>query len=89
MTPLIPCLISLLDPIPESLPTVEFDETAFVLASDTLQEVMAKSALSDGSGSKTLTEPLLLWFERHGGKIAQETHSSKLSLPDGDRHPYD
>lgn len=37
---------------------------------------MSKSALSDGSGSKTLTEPLLLWLDSIGSKIVETTLST-------------
>ncbi|OBZ74388.1 Importin-13 [Grifola frondosa] len=73
LTPFIPLLISLMLPVSESSPTPEFDEVTFVAASDTLQEIMSSSALSDGSGSKTLTEPLLLWCDRYGGAIVKES----------------
>ena len=66
VTPLIPILISLLDP---SFP----DESIFVAASDALQEITSKSPLSDGSGSKTLTEPLLVWFDVVGNRIMEST----------------
>ncbi|KAG5635745.1 hypothetical protein H0H81_010228 [Sphagnurus paluster] len=66
ITPLIPQLISLLD----------HDSESFESASDALQEVMAKSALSDGSGSRTLTEPLMVWMDTHGSKIVESTLSS-------------
>jgi len=55
-------LLSFLDPATS-------DERLFISASDTLQEIMSKSALSDGSGTKTLTEPLLVWFDVVGTKI--------------------
>ncbi|KAH9942102.1 ARM repeat-containing protein, partial [Amylocystis lapponica] len=76
LTPFIPLLIALLNPSSAPGENPEFDETTFVLVSDTLQEVMAKSALSDGAGSKTLTEPLLLWLDRYGGRIVEETLSA-------------
>ncbi|KAF8064415.1 armadillo-type protein [Lyophyllum atratum] len=69
ITPLIPLLISLLD-------RAESDSETFEVVSDALQEVMAKSALSDGSGSRTLTEPLLIWMDTRGGKIIEATLSS-------------
>lgn len=37
---------------------------------------MLKSALSDGSGSIVLTEPLLLWFDSTGARIIEITLSS-------------
>lgn len=85
LTPLIPPLIALLDPMPGTEP-LEFDETSFVLSSDTLQEVMSKSALSDGSGSKTLTEPLLLWFYRNGNRIVGDTLNT--GFVDGVSHSF-
>ncbi|EMD34979.1 hypothetical protein CERSUDRAFT_116506 [Gelatoporia subvermispora B] len=72
LTPLLPVLMSLLDPIPMDGSLV-FEETSFVAASDTLQEIMTKSAFSDGSGRKTLTEPVLLWMNRYGDMIIKET----------------
>lgn len=56
---------------------VEFEESIFVATSDTLQEIFSKSALSDGSGSRTLTEPLLIWLDMWAGKIVEETLSCK------------
>ena len=76
-------MIGLLNPTltPES--KVEFDEVVFVLSSDALQEIMSRSALSDGAGSKTLTEPFLLWCDHFGRKIIEETVSGmSFSLPD-------
>jgi len=40
---------------------------------------MTKSTLSDGSGSKTLTEPLLIWLERWGAGIIENTLNSAYS----------
>jgi hypothetical protein len=68
LTPFIPMLIDLLNPIPLHLPELEvtFDSSTFVLSAETLEEILSKSVLSDGSGSKVLTEPLLLWCLRWG-----------------------
>ncbi|KAG5640713.1 hypothetical protein DXG03_007470 [Asterophora parasitica] len=66
ITPLISLLIALLD-------RSGSDGEAFEAASDALQEIMGKSALSDGSGSRTLTEPLLLWTDSRGSKIVENT----------------
>ena len=74
MTPLIPLLISLLDP---SFP----DDSIFIAASDALQEITSKSALSDGSGSKTLTEPLLVWFDVVGNRIMESTLTTNEVSP--------
>lgn len=62
IVPLIPVLISLLN-------RSSTESELFVAASDALQEIMSKSPLSDGSGSKTLTEPLLLWIDATGSRI--------------------
>ncbi|KAF9529893.1 armadillo-type protein [Crepidotus variabilis] len=70
LTSIIPLLIGLLDP---SIP----DETIFVAASDALQELLSKSALSDGSGTRTLTEPLLVWFDVVGNRITQNALSTE------------
>ena len=74
VTPLIPQLIEMLKPVPGSN---EFDEDEFTMASDSLQEIMSKSALADGAGSKSLTEPLLLWCEQYGAAIVDHTISGK------------
>ncbi|ESK97855.1 importin 13 [Moniliophthora roreri MCA 2997] len=63
-TPLIPNVIALLDPSADSI---------FIGASDTLQEIMTKSALSDGSGSRILTEPLLVWLDSTGASIVESS----------------
>ena len=62
-------------------PTPDYDEQAFVAASDSLQELLSRSALSDGAGTKTVTEPLLLWLDRYGNAIVQATITS--SYPPG------
>ncbi|KAF9471249.1 ARM repeat-containing protein [Pholiota conissans] len=66
LTKLIPAVIALLNP---NLP----DESIFIAASDALQELTTNSALSDGSGSKTITEPLLLWLDTVGCRIVEST----------------
>ncbi|KZT19856.1 ARM repeat-containing protein [Neolentinus lepideus HHB14362 ss-1] len=73
LTPLMPILINLLAP---QQPSLEFDENVFVPASDALQAIMSESTLSDGSGSKSLTEPLLLWMHTLGGRIVDATLST-------------
>ncbi|KAG6836262.1 hypothetical protein H0H93_009663 [Arthromyces matolae] len=70
ITPLIPLLISLLNR------TTDDDGQTFEAASDALQEIMTRSPLSDGSGSRTLTEPLLIWADLHGSHIIQTTLQS-------------
>lgn len=75
LTPFIPHLISFLNPVNQGTP-FDFDEDEFVLASEALQEIMAKSVLSSGAGTKTLTEPLLVWFDRYGSLIVDQTVSS-------------
>ncbi|RDX49711.1 ARM repeat-containing protein [Lentinus brumalis] len=74
LTPFVPLLLSLMLPQSES-PSPEFDEQSFIPASDTLQELLTKSALSDGAGTKTVTEPLLLWLDRYGDAIIRPTVS--------------
>ncbi|KAI0714221.1 ARM repeat-containing protein [Cerioporus squamosus] len=74
LTPFVPLLLTLMLPQSES-PSTEFDEQSFIPASDTLQELLTKSALSDGAGTKTVTEPLLLWFDRYGDAIIRPTVS--------------
>ncbi|EPT00042.1 hypothetical protein FOMPIDRAFT_1163505 [Fomitopsis schrenkii] len=76
LTPLIPLLIALLSPT--SMSPLEFDEAAFVGASETLQELTSNSALADGSANRTLTEPLLIWCHAYGGRIVEETLKSGM-----------
>ncbi|KAF8591613.1 ARM repeat-containing protein [Ramaria rubella] len=64
LTPLIPMLISLL-----SL------ETSFVSASDVLQEILTASSLSDGSGTRVLTEPLIEFMSTSGRAIYKQSIS--------------
>ncbi|KAH9477137.1 Importin-13 [Psilocybe cubensis] len=72
LTPLIPILIQLLDP--------KFPEI-FIGASDALQEITTKSPLSDGSGSKTLTEPLMIWMDTVGRQIMEAILADEDILP--------
>lgn len=53
------------------------NESTFVGASDVLQEIMSSSILSDGAGSKTLTEPLLAYLGQGGAAIVQQTLTGK------------
>lgn len=76
ITPFIPLLITLMSPL-QLPPISEFNEDEFILASDALQEVLSRSALSDGAGTKALTEPLLVWCERYGGIIVEQTLQSE------------
>ncbi|KAL0952434.1 hypothetical protein HGRIS_006706 [Hohenbuehelia grisea] len=73
VTPLIPGLINLLGP--------SVDEDTFIASSDTLQAILTSSALSNGAGTKTLTEPLLLWLESYGALIVDETVQSGIVEP--------
>lgn len=79
LTPLIPGLFQLLSPIQQQAP-YEFEEDEFVPASDVLQEIMAKSALANGAGTKTLTEPLLVWCDRFGSAIVEQTLGGTIIL---------
>jgi hypothetical protein len=54
------------------------DEAIFIPVSDAFQDVLSASAFSDGSGTKVLTEPLLLWFSAFGEKIVEETRNSQF-----------
>ncbi|KAI0686931.1 ARM repeat-containing protein [Cytidiella melzeri] len=78
ITPLIPLLIALLSP---ASIVAELDENEFTMASDALQEIMSKSALSDGVGTKSLTEPLLLWCEQYGTAIVDRTINDGFADP--------
>ncbi|KAF5337781.1 hypothetical protein D9611_015001 [Ephemerocybe angulata] len=49
------------------------NEAIFIAASDTLQEILSKSPLSDGAATKTLTEPLLVWLDSVGSSIIAQT----------------
>ncbi|TFK99936.1 ARM repeat-containing protein [Pterulicium gracile] len=69
LTPLIPLLISLLGPSTDD---------AFLGASYVLQEIMSKSALADGAGTRTLTEPLLLWLDQWGTAIVQQPSTDPI-----------
>ncbi|TFK19652.1 ARM repeat-containing protein [Coprinopsis marcescibilis] len=72
LTPFIPILISLLD-------LAESNEPLFLASSETLQEVLSKSPLSDGAGTKVLTEPLLLWADTVGTAIVNKGDLDELS----------
>jgi hypothetical protein len=76
LTPLLPLLIALLTPSSGPLP----DDEVFIPASDALQEIMSKSSLSSGSGTKTLTEPILIWCEQWGGTIVANTLTSEFRM---------
>ncbi|KAF4611624.1 hypothetical protein D9613_003989 [Agrocybe pediades] len=69
ITPMIPILIAQLDP---NFP----DDSIFIAISDALKEIMTKSPLSDGSGSKSLTEPLMIWLDTVGNRIMEATLSN-------------
>jgi hypothetical protein len=62
LTSVIPTLISLLS-----------HADLFVDVSDVLQDVLTTSALAQGYGSKTLTEPVLRWVNTTGASIAQRS----------------
>ncbi|KAK7463063.1 hypothetical protein VKT23_007649 [Stygiomarasmius scandens] len=70
VTPIIPLLIALLDPDADAI---------FIASSDSLQEIMTKSALSDGSGSRVLTEPLLFWLDTVGSRIVDNIIQSSIA----------
>ena len=62
LTSVVPILISLLSHV-----------DLFVEASDVLQDILTSSALAQGYGSKTLTEPILQWINTTGTSIAQRS----------------
>ena len=57
------------------------DGSIFIAASDVLQEIASKSPLSDGSGLKSLTEPLLGWFDVVGNRIMESTLATNEVSP--------
>ena len=57
-----------------------FDEEEFEIVTDAIQEILSASALSGGAGSKTLTEPLLVWCERYGNGILQRVSAGMIPL---------
>ncbi|KAH8827860.1 armadillo-type protein [Flagelloscypha sp. PMI_526] len=69
---LLPIFMSYLTPTDE-------DDPIFVAASDSLQEIMQHSHLSDGSGAKVLTEPLLVWLETTGTRLIEASIASNNS----------
>jgi hypothetical protein len=78
LTSIIPLLISLLEPTPG--PSPEFDESTFIPASDALQELMTHPPFSDGSGFKTLTEPLLIWLGMYRRTIVQTSLTGSCNV---------
>ncbi|KLO16646.1 ARM repeat-containing protein [Schizopora paradoxa] len=65
ITSCVPMLIQLLS-----------SESTFVGASDVLQEILLSSAISDGAGSKSVTEPLLDYLQQGGVVIVQQMETS-------------
>jgi importin-13 len=55
-------------------------EASFIPASDVLQEVLTSSSLSDGSGAKVLTEPLLDFMASSGRSIYERTITREYCL---------
>lgn len=53
---------------------------------DVLEEIMSKSALSGGKGTKVLTDPLLQWIASEGHLILQESLAS--GSPDDTSHAF-
>ncbi|KAM6501755.1 hypothetical protein JOM56_001732 [Amanita muscaria] len=68
----IKCFQAWITLLPTKDPTRE-DDSIFLVSSEALQEIVSKSALSDGSGSKTSTEPLLIWTDQVGNQIVQQS----------------
>lgn len=53
------------------------NESTFIGASDVLQEILSSSLLSEGAGTKTLTEPLMVYLEQNGMLIVKQTVESR------------
>ena len=70
LTSVVPTLISLLS-----------HADLFVEVSDVLQDILTSSALAQGYGSKTLTEPVLRWVNTTGTAIAQRSLQCLSSAP--------
>jgi hypothetical protein len=70
LTAVIPTLISLLS-----------SPSFFIPASDALQDILTASALADGGGTKTLTEPLLDWISAVGKGIAENANTASVPNP--------
>ncbi|KAG8926042.1 hypothetical protein FRC01_009412 [Tulasnella sp. 417] len=75
LTSLVPILIELLR-----------NRDSFVGTCDVLEEIMSKSALSGGKGTKVLTDPLLQWIASEGHLILQESLSN--GGPDETSHAF-
>ena|SRR5258706_2092863 len=73
LTSVVPTLISLLS-----------HADLFVEVSDVLQDILTSSALAQGYGSKTLTEPVLRWVNTAGTSIAQRSLQCSSSAPSSD-----
>ena len=70
LTSVVPTLISLLS-----------HADLFVEVSDVLQDILTSSALAQGYGSKTLTEPVLRWVNTTGTSIAQRSLQCSSAAP--------
>ena len=70
LTSVVPILISLLS-----------HADLFVEVSDVLQDILTSSALAQGYGSKTLTEPVLRWVNTTGASIAQRSLQCSSPVP--------
>lgn len=53
------------------------NESTFIGASDVLQEILSSSLLSEGAGTKILTEPLMVYLEQNGMLIVKQTVESR------------
>lgn len=56
------------------------DRDTFVATCDVLEEIMTKSSMSSGRGTKVLTEPLLAWVTSEGAMILQESLTGQFIL---------
>ncbi|KAI0318744.1 armadillo-type protein [Amylostereum chailletii] len=64
LTPLIHPIMNILNPT---------SATHFIPATSAMLAILSTSALADGSGSRILTEPLLLWFAQWGTPIVADS----------------
>jgi hypothetical protein len=55
--------------------TLNVFEDVFVPLSDAFQEILSSSTFTSGAGTKTLTEPLLLFVDAFGERILSETRN--------------
>ncbi|KAI4518124.1 hypothetical protein K525DRAFT_209319 [Schizophyllum commune Loenen D] len=69
------------------------DSTTFTPAASALAEILSRApAYQNGAGSRTLTEPLLLWLDGPGRRVVDRVvreAASEMSQPNGDESTED